>query len=117
MKSKIYLLVDIGYAFDYYSVLEIKQKLNLLSSDTLDLVKQDLISQLDKDSFNSIIESKEYKELLDANQKTFDAVELARYGNITAKEVDDCNMLRYNAKIALQRTFVPTEYSTIEVKT
>ena len=41
-----------------------------------------------------------------ANNKTFDAVEKARYGgDITAKEVDDCNMERYHAKVALQKEF------------
>ena len=39
------------------------------------------------------------------NQKTFDAVEKARYGEISAKEVDSANMERYYAKVNLQNKF------------
>jgi hypothetical protein len=39
------------------------------------------------------------------NQKTFDAVEKARYGEITAKEVDSVNMERYYAKVDLQNKY------------
>jgi len=52
-----------------------------------------------------IIHSKEYQHMIQANQITFDAVEKARYGSITAKEVDDANMLRYNKKCELQKKF------------
>ena len=52
-----------------------------------------------------------------AELETFDAVERARYGEISAKEVDDCNMLRYNAKINLQKAFaIDSNESIIEIK-
>jgi len=46
--------------------------------------------------------------MVSVNKKTFDAVELARYGNISAKEVDSANMERHYAKIALQKRFFLT---------
>ena len=64
-----------------------------------------LKSQLPNDVFNSIINSQEYTHMIAINKKTFDAVEQARYGQITAKEVDKANMERYHAKINLQNKF------------
>ena len=46
--------------------------------------------------------------MLAVNKKTFDAVELARYGSITAKEVDNANMERHHAKVVLQKRFFLT---------
>ena len=43
--------------------------------------------------------------MVEVNKKTFNAVEKARYGDISAKEVDNCNMERYNAKKDFQNTF------------
>jgi hypothetical protein len=118
MQSTISILVDLGYAFDYYSILDIKTKLGLQDESKINAIKTNLIEQLTLENFTAIVDSQEYKDLLHANKKTFDAVEKARFGNITAKEVDDCNMLRYNAKINLQRAFAETsEFSIIEVKT
>ena len=43
--------------------------------------------------------------MIEANQITFNAVEKARYESITAKEVDEANMLRYKRKLELQKKF------------
>lgn len=109
----INLNVDEGYAFDYLSILEVKfQNINSLeTSKSFDSCKSFLKSQMSPDLFDLIYESKEYNECKVANQLTFDAVEKARYGNISAKEVDDCNMRRYNAKINLQKRFFKNEVS------
>jgi len=117
MKSKINLTVDLGYAFDYYSILEIKKTLNFLKPEIFNEVADQIKTQFAFDEFEQIIQSKEYAELLEANKKTFDAVERARYGEITAKEVDECNMQRYNAKINLQKAFASENIANIiEVK-
>ena len=66
-------------------------------------------------NFLTIISSDEYSNLLEANKITFDAVEKARYGDITAKEVDDANLLRHKRKTELQSKFFNyklTEYKT-----
>jgi hypothetical protein len=100
----IYLLVDECYAFDYLSILEIKKQFSEQHENAWRNCCSNLITQLPVD-FDKIINSQEYKQLVESNKKTFDAVEKARYGHITAKEVDDCNMDRYHKKIALQSKF------------
>ena len=50
-----------------------------------------------------------------ANQKTFDAVELAKNNKITSKELDETNFVRYQMKINLQNKFFSnriTEFKT-----
>ena len=117
MLTKIRLLVDLGYAFDYFSILELKNKKGALSDSIIDLVRQDIISQISEQDFNKIYCSVEYKNLLEANIKTFEAVDRAKQNNITAKEVDEHNMLRYYAKMALQQAYSDTtEHSPIEIK-
>lgn len=112
-------MVDLGYAFDYFAILEIKNKRGILAEKIFNNIKTNLINEIGSTNFTEITLSNEYKNLVQANEKTFEAVEKARYGNITAKEVDDCNMERYNAKIALQKRFIScnNENSIIEVKT
>jgi hypothetical protein len=99
--------VDEGYAFDYLAILYVKNlKFNTeLSKQTyLDCFFY-LKNQIDENIYSSIIASEEYLNLIDANIKTFDAVDKARYGEISAKEVDNLNMLRYTYKVKLQNKF------------
>ena len=42
----IKITVDEAYAFDYYSILEIKNKSNLNIKNILDIAKQDIIFQI-----------------------------------------------------------------------
>lgn len=94
----ITLLVDEAYAFDYLAILIVKK------SSIQGTISNHISTQL-PNLFNTIIRSKEFNDLVTANQVVFDCVELARYGNITAKELDNANMLRHHAKINLQKTF------------
>lgn len=109
----INLNVDEGYAFDYLSILEVKFENinNPQTSKSFKYCKSFLKSQIDSNLFDLIYNSKEYLECKKANQLTFYAVEKARYGKISAKEVDDSNMRRYNAKINLQKKFFKNEVS------
>ena len=104
----ISLLVDECYAFDYLSILEVKKNANQDdNNDNWTKCMNNLKSQLG-DKFMEILMSKEYDILYKANLSTFDAVAKARSGgNVTAKEVDDCNMERYRAKVSLQKKFFP----------
>lgn len=113
----ISLKVDEGYAFDYLAILDIKSRNNIggCSITNFQNCLSDLHGQVG-DKMNSILSSEEYKSLVSANGKTFEAVQLARYGEISAKEVDNLNMLRFLAKNALQKRFFP-ESSISEVKT
>lgn len=99
----INLKVDEAYAFDYLSILYIKkdksQKCYQTWKDCYDYLSNQLIN------FIEIVNSNEYLNLLEANKITFEAVEKARYDNISAKAVDDANMLRHKRKIELQKKF------------
>lgn len=112
----INLSVDEAYAFDYLAILEIKKDLSPLAQQTWISCQEYLKQQLDSLLWQSIIESPEYQYLIHINQEVFLAVDAARYGDISAKEVDDKNMQRYYAKKALQEKFFPsktlTEYKT-----
>lgn len=102
----ISLLVDECYAFDYLSILEIKKNIN---SEKNKKAWEECFDYLQKqlpDLFQLIINSQEYKDLYEANLLTFNAVDKARSGgSISAKEVDDLNILRYNKKLDLQRKY------------
>lgn len=114
----IRLLVDEAYAFDYLSILKVKHEKNENSDSEKALIdcSLNLCVELGVDVTLDVLGSNEYENLLEANRKTFDAVEKARYGKISAKKVDDCNMERYNAKKALQAKFFP-EFRQVEQKT
>ena len=105
----ISLIVDEAYAFDYLSILEVKkEKLpNSKNLDAFDICAKHIRNQTGEQLFYEIINSPEYNLLFKANEETFEAVEKARYGSISAKKVDDLNMNRYNKKIALQKKFFP----------
>lgn len=116
------LSLDEGFVFDVLSIHQIKSqsadsetKKAIAASAYRKLVLE-LAEQLGSNKLRMILMSEEYEVLLAANRLTFDLVEKAR--NATsglAKEVDDANMNRYNAKVALQATFFgsePTEIKT-----
>jgi hypothetical protein len=105
----ITLKVDEAYAFDYLSILQVKN--DLFPSDEKTLAyegcKNFLKSQLN--SFELIFSSKEYLDLYNINKITFDLVDKVRNNlDITAKSVDDANMERYYCKLALQKKHFAT---------
>jgi hypothetical protein len=100
--------VDEGYGYDVLAIAQVKNNMNIKNSKIYFEVLDDSISnQVGKILHNDILNSKEYQELIEANKETFDAVEKARYSSITAKEVDMCNLKRYQCKINLQNKFFP----------
>ena len=102
---------------DYLAILDVKCSKKLKNSEeNFFLSFKHISSQIGEKLHNKIFNSLEYSALLEANKQTFDAVEKARYGTITAKEVDDLNMKRYYCKIALQNKFFPTT-KVLESKT
>lgn len=107
----ITILVDEGYAYDYLAILSVKRK--KLKTDkaleTRDQCSEFIMKQVGEDKHLDILFSQEFIDLFSVNSETFDAVEKARYGEISAKEVDDLNMKRYNCKIALQNKFFPQQ--------
>ena len=105
----ISILVDEGYAYDYLSILTVKSK-KINTEKTLaakNSCNEHILDQVGEQKHLEILYSKEFEDLFNVNFETFDAVEKARYGEISAKEVDDLNMKRYNCKVALQSKFFP----------
>lgn len=100
----INLLVDEAYAFDFLSIFYIKRNNNTQTKRSWLECKNYLAAQL-PDKFNQILRSKEYKDLLLANKKTFQAVDRAKKDLVKASFVDQCNYERYLAKQALQNKF------------
>ena len=97
------LLVDEAYAFDYLAILRVK--LSPLAVDTANHIKD----QIGVDLFDRIVDSPEFHSMYQANLDVFEAVEHARYGKISAKELDNANMERHYAKQALQKAFFNNE--------
>lgn len=111
----INLKVDEAYAFDYLSILYIKKDYSESSLDSWFYCGYILENQLGKDLYQSIINSDEYKSMIEANFKTFKMVDLAKEDKCTAKDVDICNYERYKAKVRLQKTFFNTSVSETKI--
>lgn len=111
----ITLSVDEAYAFDYLSILEIKKNKKSDSYDSWIQCHQYLQNQFDKETWISIIYSKEYKEMLKANELTFDAVDKAKNNQVTAQYVDFCNYQRHVAKQNFQKKFFNSNLSESKI--
>src|SRR6056300_1568979 len=101
----INLLVDEAYAFHYLSILEVKYS-NLKEEKykkNFELCYKQLENEINWSLFSEIIESKEYSDLFDINNKVFHAVEKAKQDQILASEVDKLNYERYVCKMELQK--------------
>jgi len=105
INNMIKIRVDEAYAFDYYSILELKFKNNFITQEILDITKKDLINGLEENLVEKILNSNEYKNLLESNQITFDAVDKAKEDLVTASYVDKCNYKRMLSKKSLQSRF------------
>lgn len=101
----ITLLVDEAYAFDYLSILDVKKNKNPFNYDVWSQCYKNLQYQFDNDKWLSMIYSDEYKNMIKANELTFDAVDKAKRNEVTAKYVDECNYQRYVAKQKFQLKF------------
>ena len=110
----INLLVDEAYAFDYLSILHVKKNINEKAESSWKECFDCIKNQIGESMMQEIVNSKEYYGMIKANQITFDAVEKARYGEITAKEVDKANMLRYERKCELQKKFFNSNMKEIK---
>ena len=106
------LVVDEGYAYDYLAILLVKGNQPNLYNFTSSYLE----AQVGRDLHWEITTSQEFQDLVDANKRTFDAVEKAKTNEMTAKEVNDCNIGRFIAKTALHKKYFPDKKIT-EVKT
>lgn len=103
----ILIPVDEGYAYDVLAICKVKILKNLKNAEeNYRSINESLNKQLNECHIR-ILQSEEYVNLINANLETFEAVEKARYGEISAKEVDDLNMKRFYCKQKLQKKFFP----------
>lgn len=111
----ILLPVDEGYAYDVLAICKVKCIKELANSEKNYLIIYEELKKQVGAIHEDILNSNEYLDLINANLKTFDAVEKARYGTISAKEVDDLNMERFYCKKKLQTKFFP-DLEYLEIK-
>jgi hypothetical protein len=107
--------VDEAYAFDYYCILDLKLRNNYIPKETVDVVKADLIEQIGKELVEEILNSNEYKELFEANELTFNAVDKAKTDDVLASYVDECNYRRMICKINLQTKYFNSELMEVKI--
>jgi hypothetical protein len=110
----INLLVDEAYAFDFLSIFYIKRNNSPFNKKAWKECEKYIKDQI-PNKFNSIIKSKEYKALLEANIKTFNAVDKAKKDLVKASYVDECNYERYLAKKGLQEKFFSTSLKETKI--
>lgn len=106
---KLQLEVDIGYYWDFYSILAVKcdrtEDKEVLKQ--YDRCQDNLIKQIGYKKFIEIFKSKQYEDLYDVNDHLYQMVDLAKENKVTAKAVDDLVIERWRKKKALQEKFFP----------
>lgn len=111
----INILVDEAYAFDYLSILHIKSKKKIEYYDAwIDCYKY-LKNQFNEEKWLSLINSKEYCNIIKANELTFEAVDKAKTNEVTAQHVDYCNYQRHTAKQNFQKKFFNSNLSELKI--
>jgi len=111
----IKITVDEAYAFDYYSILELKYNNGYILKEYLEQTIQDLHNAIGIRLTNIVLESIEYQKLKNANLLTFEAVDKAKTDEVAASYVDKCNYQRMIAKKNLQAKFFNTKLSETKI--
>ena len=111
----ITLLVDEAYAFDYLSILEVKKQKSSISNDAWAKCYVYLQNQFDNEKWLHMMHSKEYENMIKANELTFDAVDKAKNNEVTAQHVDYCNYQRHSAKQNFQKKFFTSDLSELKI--
>ena len=107
--------VDEAYAFDYLSILQIKKQKSSLSNDAWHKCYMHLQNQFDPEKWLLMINSDEYKNIIKANELTFNAVDKAKNNEVTAQHVDYCNYQRHSAKQNFQKKFFMSDLSELKM--
>ena len=111
----ILLQVDEAYAFDYLSILEVKKQVSGPMIQVWSKCYSHLQFQFDAEKWFLMINSEEYKNMIKANQLTFNAVDKAKNNEITAQNVDYCNYQRHIAKQNFQKKFFASDLSELKI--
>lgn len=107
--------VDYGYAFDVLAIMEVKSKIIGEKNEAYHKLYIEIEEQIGKTKMDIIINSSEYLNLINTNQKVFDLVDKAQKDNGLAKEVDSANYQRYLMKTALQKIFFNNNITEIKL--
>jgi hypothetical protein len=111
----INILVDEAYAFDYLSILEVKKQKSSSATEAWSKCYINLQIQFDSEKWFSMINSQEYKNMITANELTFNAVDKAKNNEVTAQHVDYCNYQRHIAKQKFQEKFFMCDLSELKI--
>jgi len=114
----ISISLDEGYIFDILSIYEIKLGKNPNDQRLVDnfrLICREITQQIGEEKFLEVVESQEYKNLLQANLITFEFVDKAKESEGLAKEVDASNYKRYQCKVTLQKRFFNSQIAEIKI--
>lgn len=110
----ILIPIDEGAAFDMLVIL--LTKLSRSGGDKHEKIRAEIDNlgfhinnQIKPGKYAEIANSDEYTKLYVYNEYIFELIDRLRSGDstITAKQIDDANLDRYNAKVALQKKFFP----------
>lgn len=101
------LPVDPAYAYDYLAILMVKSDKGLPVYRELEQVEQFL--KVQHKNHEEVMCSYQFNMLYKVNLSTFDAVDKAWKGKISARKVQEVNQLRFKYKQALQAQYWPTE--------
>lgn len=111
MKPKINFELDTAEVYDRLSILEVKKAhckdvaiSQSLAEQCLDIMNL-LNIELGYDNARQVYLSSEYKKLYLANYEIFELIDKLKSEDISPKDVDSKNYLRYSAKKALQEKF------------
>lgn len=107
--------VDYGYAFDMLAILEVKNLFLNKKNDNYLKLHNEIESQIGLEKMQTILNSKEYQDLVTTNKKVFDLVDKAQKDDGLAKQVDSANYERYTSKVNLQKIFFDTEVTEIKI--
>ena len=112
----ITILVDEAYAFDFLAILEIKYSFSKSKNilEKIEECKQHLAEQLGIERLSKILESEEYRKVIEANRETFRLVELAKTDKCRASDVDKSNYYRCLARNDLQNKFFISKISEVK---
>lgn len=115
--SKVSLIVDASFAFDYLSILMVKMnnKGGKQNIDNYFFCFENLLNEMDSNLFYDILESKEFQDLYISNLKVFRLVDLAKNDLCYASEVDKMNYQRYIVKQTLQQKFFGSSVSEVKI--
>jgi len=103
----ISLIVDESYAYDYLSILSIKddKKKCFQSAENFKVCYDNIEMQVGTQLHLKILDSNEYSDLRSVNFETFDAVDKAKTDQVNASFIDSLNYKRFLCKRSLQNKF------------